>query len=164
MLPPPPSDPPAASRDRREHQPCPHGLPRPGKTPSGAEIRIRLLMQTSYCLNQIQTLPWEDVDLHSTELRLRDSKMSARKVPLSRAAASRPASPSPSSLWRWPARRWILITSVLNLHVTAFNPSTATRYGPDHARFPASRRTMMKALQGDCSCPRQVHVAQGSKV
>ena len=36
-------------------------------------------------------------------------------------------------------------------HVTAFNPSTATRYGPDHARLPSSRGTMMEALQGDCS-------------
>ena len=39
----------------------------------------------------------------------------------------------------------------LNLYVTAFNPFTATRYGPDQARLPASRGTMMEAVQGDCS-------------
>ena len=38
--------------------------------------------------NEIQTLPWEVVDLESTKLRLRDARMGARMVPLSRAAVS----------------------------------------------------------------------------
>ena len=70
-------------------------------------------MRTGCRLNEIQTLRWEDVDLDSTELRLRDSKIAAQMVPLFHAALSRrsftplfhaalsrrclhPASPSPS--------------------------------------------------------------------
>ena len=47
---------------------------------------IRLLMLTGCRLNEIQTLRWEDVDLESAELRLRDTKTGARMVPLSNAA------------------------------------------------------------------------------
>ena len=67
---------------------APYGLLRPGRTPSGAEIRIRLLMLTDRRLNEIQTLPWEVVYLDLAKLRLRDSKMGARMMPLSRAAVS----------------------------------------------------------------------------
>ena len=60
-------------------------------------------MLTGCRLNEIQTLPWEVVDLDSAKLRLRDSKMGARMVPLSRTAVSvlsalpRPAVPLPGA-------------------------------------------------------------------
>ena len=76
--------------------------------------------------NEIQTLPWEVVDLESTKLRLRDARMGARMVPLSR-RCERHVSPSPSSLWRSPARRWILITSVL----TSTRPGSTLLPQPD---------------------------------
>ena len=44
---------------------------------------IRLLMLTGCRLSEIQTLRWEDVDLDTRELRLRESKTGARMVPLS---------------------------------------------------------------------------------
>ena len=46
-------------------------------------------MRTGCRLNEIQTLRWEDVDLDSTELHLRDSKIAAQMVPLFHAALSR---------------------------------------------------------------------------
>ena len=50
-------------------------------------------MRTGCRLNEIQTLRWEDVDLDSTELRLRDSKIAAQErrsfTPLFHATLSR---------------------------------------------------------------------------
>ena len=53
-----------------------------------AVTAIRLLMLTGCRLNEIQTLRWEDVDLETAELRLRDAKTGPRMVPLSNAAVS----------------------------------------------------------------------------
>ena len=47
---------------------------------------IRLLMLTGCRKNEVLRLRWADVDLKSRELRLRDSKVGPRVVPLSRSA------------------------------------------------------------------------------
>ena len=47
---------------------------------------IRLLMLTGCRRNEILTLRWDDVDRTAIELRLRDSKTGARRVPLTPAA------------------------------------------------------------------------------
>ena len=49
---------------------------------------IRLLMLTGCRKNEILTLRWDDVDHTAAELRLRDSKTGARRVPLTLAAAT----------------------------------------------------------------------------
>ena len=59
-----------------------------GSVKASAVAAIRLLMLTGCRRDEILTLKWEDVDLASGELRLRDSKSGARIVPLSRTAAT----------------------------------------------------------------------------
>ena len=51
-----------------------------------AIVAIRLLMLTGCRRNEIITLRWDDVDRTARELRLRDSKTGARRVPLTPAA------------------------------------------------------------------------------
>ena len=74
---------------------------------------IRLLMLTGCRLNDIQTLRWEDVDLETAELRLRDSKTGARMVPLSRAAVS-----VLSALPRPDDNPWVIVGKDPDAHLT----------------------------------------------
>ena len=57
-----------------------------GSTLPSAIAAIRLLMLTGCRKNEIVTLCWDDVDRTAGELRLRDSKTGARRVPLTPAA------------------------------------------------------------------------------
>ena len=64
---------------------------------------IRLLMLTGCRKSEILSLRWEDVDLEAGEIRLRDSKTGARRVPLSPAAAALLA-----GLERMPGNPWVV--------------------------------------------------------
>ena len=57
-----------------------------GKVSANAVAAIRLLMLTGCRRGEIVTLRWEDVDLETGELRLRDAKTGPRQVALSPAA------------------------------------------------------------------------------
>ena len=57
-----------------------------GKVSANAVAAIRLLMLTGCRCGEIVTLRWEDVDLETGELRLRDAKTGPRQVALSPAA------------------------------------------------------------------------------
>ena len=57
-----------------------------GKVSASAVAAIRLLMLTGCRRGEIVTLRWEDVDLETGELRLRDAKTGPRQVALSPAA------------------------------------------------------------------------------
>ena len=57
-----------------------------GSETRSAVVAIRLLMLTGCRLSEIQKLQWEDVDLETGELRLRDSKTGGRAVPLAPSA------------------------------------------------------------------------------
>ncbi len=59
-----------------------------GSVSSHAIAAIRLLMLTGCRRNEILTLRWDDVDHKAGELRIRDSKTGARRVPLTPAVAS----------------------------------------------------------------------------
>ena len=58
-----------------------------GGAASRAAAALRLLMLTGCRLGEILTLRWDDIDLKTGELRLRDSKTGARMVPLTPTAA-----------------------------------------------------------------------------
>lgn len=64
-------------------------------------------MLTGCRRNEIQTLRWEDVDLEAGEIRLRDSKVGPRRVPLSPPAASvlRGLARVPGNPWVVPGRK-----------------------------------------------------------
>ena len=59
-----------------------------GRVSAYTVAALRLLMLTGCRRNEILTLKWEDVDLEAGEIRLRDSKVGPRRVPLSPPAAS----------------------------------------------------------------------------
>ena len=63
---------------------------------------IRLLVLTGCRKNEVLTLRWADVDLKSRELRLRDSKVGPRVVPLSPSAVELVA-----GLPRLPGNEWV---------------------------------------------------------
>ena len=68
-----------------------------------AVAALRLLLLTGCRRNEILTLKWPDVDLAAGELRLRDSKVGPRVVPLSPAAVS-----VLSALPRVPGNPWVM--------------------------------------------------------
>ena len=78
-----------------------------------AVTAIRLLMLTGCRLSEIQTLRWEDVNLETTEIRLRDGKTGARMVPLSGAAAS-----VLSALPRLADNPWVIVGKKPGAHLT----------------------------------------------
>ena len=59
-----------------------------GPGPERAAAALRLLLLTGCRVGEVLTLKWDDVDLESGELRLRDAKTGARMVPLSPRAAA----------------------------------------------------------------------------
>ena len=68
---------------------------------------IHLLMLTGCRKSEVLALRWQDVDLETGELRLRDAKTGARTVPLSREAAGVLAGARrlPGSPWVIPGRK-----------------------------------------------------------
>ena len=74
-----------------------------GKVSRSAVAALRLLMLTGCRRNEILTLRWEDVDLETGELRLRDAKTGARSVALSPAARKVLA-----ALPRLPDNPWVI--------------------------------------------------------
>lgn len=84
----------------------------------GSETRsavgaIRLLMLTGCRVSEIQTMRWEDVDLKTAELRLRDTKTGARMVPLSSAAVD-----VLTALPRIDGNPWVIVGRRLGAHLT----------------------------------------------
>ena len=84
-----------------------------GSETLSAVTAIRLLMLTGCRLNEIRTLRWEDVELETAELRLRDGKTGARMVPLSRAAVT-----VLSALPRPDDNPWVIIGKKPGAHLT----------------------------------------------
>ncbi|MDD9993525.1 MAG: tyrosine-type recombinase/integrase [Rhodospirillales bacterium] len=74
-----------------------------GRLSPHAAAALRLLMLTGCRRNEILTLRWEDVHLHTQELRLRDSKTGPRTVSLSPEAAQVLA-----SIERLPGNPWVI--------------------------------------------------------
>ena len=74
---------------------------------------IRLLMLTGCRRNEIVTLRWDDVDRTAGELRLRDTKTGARRVPLTPALAA-----VLSGIPRVAGNPWVIVGKRLGGHVT----------------------------------------------
>ena len=113
---------------------------------AGAVATIRLLMLTGCRRNEIQTLPWEHVDLDAAEIHLADGKTGARTVHLSQSAARVLA-----ALPRTPGNPWVIPGNKPDRHMTDIDAAwetiraraglhdVRTRSGSRHSRMqPAS--------------------------
>ena len=87
-----------------------------GKVSVHAAGAIRLLMLTGCRCNEILTLRWKDVNLDTSEFRLRDSKTGPRSVPLSAAAVKVLA-----DLPRVPDNPWVIAGRVKGTHMKNLN-------------------------------------------
>ena len=78
---------------------------------------IRLLMLTGCRRNEIVTLRWDDVDRTAGELRLRDTKTGARRVPLTPAVVA-----VLGGIPRVADNPWVIVGKKPGGHVTNTHP------------------------------------------